>query len=133
MSQTANTTPSTPAANPTDGRTRRRHGPRRLVAVRPGATEAYGVRRQEDRGGGGGPSLAAAGAPFEVLQRAALHRAVSGQAAPPADAAAAAPPAASDAAGTVVSLEAYRRGRRCGGPPDPARAAGSAPSRRHGT
>jgi hypothetical protein len=94
----------------TDGRTLRQHGTLRLVALRAGATEERYVLMQDGHVVAGGfPSLAAAGAHFERLQRAALRQAGP---APPADGAAAAPPAEANDAGNVVSMEAYRRRRR---------------------
>ena len=105
-----------------DGRTLRQHGTLRLVALRAGATEERYVLMQDDRiVAGGFPSLAAAGARFERLQRETLRgpalrraaqpeeRAPAAPTAAPADAAA---PAETGTADNVVSLEAYRRRRR---------------------
>jgi hypothetical protein len=100
-----------------DGKTLRQHDGLRLVALRAGVTEERYLLMQDGRViAGGFPSLAAAVARFELLQRAAIRQAEPGQAEPPASTDAAVndvvPPAATGDAGNVVSLEAYRR-RRC--------------------
>jgi hypothetical protein len=104
----------------TDGRTLRQHDALRLVALRAGATEERYVLMWSGRViAGGFPSLAAAVARFERLQREALRQAalgLVGAAAPAAPTVAPAPtdaasPTAPEAADNVVSLAAYRRRR----------------------
>jgi hypothetical protein len=103
-----------------DGRTLRQHGTLRLVALRAWATAERYVLVQDGRViAGGFPSLAAAVARFERLQREALRQAALGLVGEAASmgagatvgAAGAASPTAPEAADNVVSLEAYRRRR----------------------
>ena len=102
----------------TDGRTLRQHDTLRLVALRAGATEERYVLLWAGRViAGGFPSLEAAVARFERLQREALRQAALGLAEEAAPAAptvaptAGAAPTAPQAADNVVSLETYRRRR----------------------